>query len=51
MNPTYAKALVKRGEVHSLLEDHEEGVRDFADAAELDKNGFGVQAKLAAAQN
>ena len=49
MNPRYAKALVKRGEVHQELGDHEEAVRDFAKAAEIDQSGFGVQGKLKAA--
>lgn len=46
MNPEYAKALVKRGEVHQLLGDHEEAVRDFGNAAQIDQSGFGVQEKL-----
>jgi len=32
MNPMYAKALVKRGEVHQSLEDWEEAVNDFGAA-------------------
>jgi len=46
MNPEYAKAYVKRGEVHQALGDYEDAVRDFGDAAQIDENGFGVQAKL-----
>ena len=49
MNPRYAKALVKRGEVHQELGDHEEAVRDFAKAAEIDSTGNGVTQKLKAA--
>lgn len=33
MNPDYAKALVKRGEVHQALGDAEEAVRDFGAAS------------------
>lgn len=50
MNPEYAKALVKRGEIHQLLGDHEEAVRDFGNAAQIDQSGFGVQEKLKKAQ-
>jgi len=32
MNPQYAKALVKRGEVHQSLQDYEEAVNDFSTA-------------------
>ena len=42
MNPEYAKALVKRGEIYQALGDPEEAVRDFGDAAAIDENGFGV---------
>lgn len=45
MNPSYAKALVKRGEVKSALGDHDEAVRDFADAKAI-SDEFGVEAKL-----
>lgn len=50
MNPQYTKALVKRGEIHTALGDHEEAVRDFHEASTQDKDGFGVQQKLKAAQ-
>jgi len=43
MNPNYAKALVKRGEVNQMLKDYEEAVRDFNKASQLDSTGFGVQ--------
>jgi len=43
MNPQYAKALVKRGEVHQGLDDWEEAVNDFGAAAQIDPSGFGVQ--------
>jgi len=42
MNPQYAKALVKRGEVHGL-DDWEEAVNDFGAAAQIDPSGFGVK--------
>lgn len=42
MNPEYAKAYVKRGEIHQALGDAEEAVRDFGDAAGIDEHGFGV---------
>lgn len=45
MNPVYAKALVKRGEVKSALGDHDEAVRDFADAKAI-SDEFGVEGKL-----
>jgi len=42
MNPNYAKALVKRGEVNMMLKEYEEAVRDFNKASQLDSTGFGV---------
>jgi len=50
MMPDYAKALVKRGEVHQNLEDWDEAVHDYGAAAGLDPAGFGVQQKLKYAQ-
>lgn len=50
MNPKYAKALVKRAEVHTELGDHEDALRDLAKAAEIDSTGNGVQGKLKLAQ-
>lgn len=46
MQPEYAKALVKRGEVYQNLEEWEEAVQDYGAAASLDPAGFGVQNKL-----
>ena len=43
LNPEYAKALVKRGEINESLENYEEAIRDFHSASEIDKTGFGVQ--------
>ena len=45
MNPAYAKALVKRGEVKSAMGDYDEAVRDFADAKAI-SDEFGVEGKL-----
>jgi len=50
MVPDYAKALVKRGEVHQNLEDWEEAVYDFGAASSIDPAGFGVSQKLKYAQ-
>lgn len=50
MQPDYAKALVKRGEVHQNLEEWEEAVQDYGAAAASDPAGFGVQQKLKYAQ-
>ena len=50
MNPDYAKALVKRGEVHQNLEEWEEAVSDYSAASSLDPAGFGVGNKLKYAQ-
>jgi len=50
MNPDYAKALVKRGEVHQNLEEWEEAVSDYSAASSLDPAGFGVANKLKYAQ-
>ena len=41
-NPKYAKAHVKRGEVHVLLEDYAEAVKDFSEASDHDSTGFNV---------
>lgn len=50
LNPEYAKALVKRGEVKQALEDYEEAALDFGAAAQISPNEFGVQGKLQHAQ-
>ena len=49
-NPKYAKALVKRGDMHVALEDFNEAIKDFSEASEHDSTGFNVQAKLKDAQ-
>lgn len=49
-NPKYAKAYVKRGEVHVMLEDYNEAIRDFGEASSIDPAGFNVQEKLKDAQ-
>ena len=50
LNPLYAKALVKRGEVRVTLEQYDEAVQDFASAQKIDQTGFNVEAKLKNAQ-
>lgn len=50
MQPDYAKALVKRGEVHQNLEEWEDAVADFGAASSLDPAGFNVGQKLKYAQ-
>lgn len=50
MQPDYAKALVKRGEVHQNLDEWEEAVSDFGAANTIDPAGFGVGQKLKYAQ-
>ena len=49
-NPRYAKALVKRGEIHKDLKEYDEAIRDFAEAASIDSSGFNVEQKLKEAQ-
>lgn len=49
-NPKYAKALVKRGDMHIALKDYSDAIRDFSEATEYDSNGFNVVAKLKDAQ-
>jgi DnaJ family protein C protein 7 len=49
-NPRYAKALVKRGDMHLALEEYNEAVRDYSEASEIDSTGNNVQAKLKDAQ-
>lgn len=50
MNPKYAKALVKRGEVYLAMGEYNDAIRDFSEASEHDSTGFGVQQKLKDAQ-
>ena len=50
MQPDYAKALVKRGEVHQNLEEWEEAVEDYGAANQIDPAGFQVGQKLKYAQ-
>ena len=40
MNPEYAKALVKRGEVYQNLKEWEEAVDDYSAASNIDPAGF-----------
>ena len=41
-NPKYAKAYVKRGEIHLALEEYNEAIKDFNEASEHDSTGFNV---------
>jgi len=50
MKPNYAKALVKRGEIHQANGDWEEAVSDYGEANQIDPAGFGVGQKLKYAQ-
>lgn len=45
-NPEYAKALIKRGELNTQLENFDEAVRDYSLASDIDATGFDVQNKL-----
>lgn len=49
-NPKYAKALIKRGDMHLSLEEYNEAIRDYSEASELDSTQYNVQAKLKDAQ-
>lgn len=41
-NPKYAKALIKRGDMHLALEEYNEAIRDFSEASELDSTQYNV---------
>jgi tetratricopeptide (TPR) repeat protein len=41
-NPKYSKALVRRGDHFAAQEEYMEAIRDYAEAAEYDTNGFNV---------
>lgn len=41
-NPKYAKAYVKRGEIHIMNEDFNEAIKDFSEASDHDPTGFNV---------
>jgi len=49
-NPKYAKALVKRGDMHLALEDYNDAIKDYSEASEYDASGNNVIAKLKDAQ-
>lgn len=49
-NPKYAKALVKRGDMHIALEEYNDAIKDYSEASDYDSSGFNVQAKLKDAQ-
>ena len=46
MNPDYGKAYVKRGDINQILENHEEALRDFSKANEIDPSSFNIQEKI-----
>lgn len=50
LDPTYVKALIKRGEVNQQLENHEEALRDFQAANNIEKGAYGVGVKIAEAE-
>jgi DnaJ family protein C protein 7 len=49
-NPKYAKAFYKRGEINQALENHEEALRDFQTASNLDPKEFNAEARIKDAQ-
>lgn len=49
-NPRYAKALIKRGDMHLALEEFNEAIRDYSEASEHDSTAYNVTAKLKDAQ-
>lgn len=46
LNPKYAKAFFKRGEINQQLENHEDALRDFQTASHLDPKEYNVQDKI-----
>lgn len=46
MNPKYAKALVKRGDVNQALGNHEEALSDFQTAHQLEPKAYDVENKI-----
>ena len=41
-NSKYAKAFVKRGDMHLALEEFTEAIRDYSEASDYDSSGFNV---------
>lgn len=50
-NPKYSKALVRRGDHWLAQEEYMDAIRDYSEAMEHDKTGFGVEAKMKKAQD
>ncbi len=50
LNPKYAKAFYKRGEINQLLDNHEEALRDFQTASHLDPKEYNAEGKIKEAQ-
>ena len=46
MNPKYAKALVKRGDVNQVLGNHDEALSDFQTAHQLEPKAYDVENKI-----
>ena len=40
MNPDYAKAYVKRGDINQALEYHDDALRDYGKANEIDPSNI-----------
>lgn len=51
LKENYAKALVKRSEIHLKLEQYQEAVYDLETAKKYDPTGFNVQSKLREAKS
>jgi DnaJ homolog subfamily C member 7 len=49
-NPKYAKAFYKRGEINQKLSNHEEALRDFQTASNLEPSEYKVDSKIRDAQ-
>ena len=46
LNPKYAKALVKRGDINQVLGNSEEALRDYQQAHQLEPKEFNVEDKI-----
>jgi DnaJ homolog subfamily C member 7 len=46
LNPKYAKALVKRGDINQALGNSEEALRDYQQAHQLEPKEFNVEEKI-----
>lgn len=46
LNPDYTKAYAKRGDINKALGNHEEALRDYQKANELDPAAFQLQDKI-----